>query len=219
MGKVISLVNEKGGSTKSTTCVHLAVWLQESGYNIAVIDADAQRSSYNWLDSLNKEVSCKEMTSADDLIETASDLASKVDFLIIDSPGKIAEITRAILLVSDLAILPTPPTGIDLEPTKKTVRLIKQAQKVRGGLPEGVAFVSRAKKGTLLKQETIKAIKDIDEVHAFDSVIHHKEVTADAFGQRETVFTMKGRAATDAAREYRKLFTELLETMGWQDNH
>lgn len=213
MGIVISLVNEKGGSTKSTTCVHLAAWLANSQYKVYVIDADPQQSTSVWLDSLEINIQYELMTLADDLIDKVGDLAEDFDYVVIDSPGKTDEITRAILLVSDFALLPVTPAGLDLHPSKKTVRLVKQAQKVRGGLPRGATFINRAGKNTRLKDETKKALKDIEEVDTLEGVVHFKQVIIDSFGQGETVFTMKGRAAKDAAREFNQVFTELLEIL------
>lgn len=213
MGKTISLVNEKGGSTKSTTCVHLATWLASSGYKVCVIDADHQKSSSVWLESLDTKIPYKLMTSADDLIDRTGDLAEEFDYIVIDSPGKTDEITRAILLISDFALLPVPPAGLDLHPSQKTVRLVKQAQKVRGGLPRGAMFINRAGKNTRLKDETKEALKDIKEMETLKTIVHYKQVIIDSFGQGQTVFTMKGRAAKDAAREFNKLFQELMEIL------
>ena len=42
---VISIVNEKGGSGKTTLAVNLAARLSEDGDNVLLIDADPQRST------------------------------------------------------------------------------------------------------------------------------------------------------------------------------
>ena len=51
MGKVIAFSNQKGGSGKSNLSANLAVLCCNSGYKVAVIDADAQKSLTYWLDS------------------------------------------------------------------------------------------------------------------------------------------------------------------------
>ena len=44
MGKIISFSNQKGGSGKTTLAANLAVLWSNSGYKVAIIDADAQKS-------------------------------------------------------------------------------------------------------------------------------------------------------------------------------
>ncbi len=208
---VISFLNQKGGSSKSTSCVHFAVWLKLQGKSVRVIDTDAQRSATLWLDSLEDKIACLQLDSPDDLLEQISDLDQEQDFLLIDGPAKISEVTRAALLGTDLAVLPLQPTGLDIAATLDTVRLIRQARKVRPGKPKAALFVSRAIKGTKLKDEALATISSLDDMDVLKSVIHQRQVIADAFGQSGTVFSIKGRAATDAAREYQKLFVEILE--------
>ena len=49
MGKVIAFSNQKGGSGKSTLSANIAVLWSNSGYKVAVIDADPQKSLSYWL--------------------------------------------------------------------------------------------------------------------------------------------------------------------------
>ena len=49
MGKVITFSNQKGGSGKSTLSANVAVLWSNSGYKVAVIDADPQNSLTYWL--------------------------------------------------------------------------------------------------------------------------------------------------------------------------
>jgi chromosome partitioning protein len=204
-------VNQKGGCSKSTSSTHYSRWLHREGYTVAIIDCDAQKSSAIWIDAMRSEkfdVPVFTLTTPDDVLEKVPDIAEQHDFVVIDGPGGISELTRAILLVSDVALVPCQPSGLDIRSGSDAVRLIKQAQKVRGGAPTAALFLSRAVKGTTLKDEALAVLNELG-YPVLNTVIHQRQAIADSFGQQATVFDMSGRAASDCAREYEKLFKEI----------
>jgi chromosome partitioning protein len=89
------------------------------------------------------------------------------------------------------------------------VRLIRQAQSVRGGAPAAAIFLSRAVKGTKLLDEAI-ALLQKTEVPVLKTVIHQKQAIADTFGQSAVVWDMTGKPAADSATEFDKLFKEIM---------
>lgn len=209
----IGIVNQKGGCAKSTTSVHLAYWLQTRGHSVVVIDADAQRSSSIWLEGLGEvDIPIQVIQSADDLLEQIPEIAAAYDYCVIDGPAGLSESTRAILFRADLAVVPCQPTGVDLRSAADAIKLVRQAQSVRNGPPDALVFLSRAVKGTRLKEEAISLL-DKSGVPILNTVIHQRQVIADTFGQRATVFTLSGKSATDSAQEFESLFTEIVETL------
>ena len=129
-----------------------------------------------------------------------------------DGPAGLSESTRAILFRADLAIVPCQPSGVDIRSAADAVKLIRQAQSVRNGPPDAAIFLSRAVKGTKLKEEAI-AVLEKSGVDILQTVVHQRQVIADTFGQSATVWQMSGRAATEAKREYEKLFNEIMERL------
>lgn len=215
MGQIISLVNQKGGVSKSTTSVHLAYWLiKKKKKKTLLIDADAQKSSSLWVEGMELvEIPCEVIGSPDDLLEQVPDLACHYDYVIVDGPASLSEATRAILFRSDLAFIPVQPTGVDLRSASDAMRLVKQAQSVRGGLPKAVMFLSRAVKGTKLKDEAIALLSKNPEAMLLDTVIHQKQAIADTSGQSATVWDISGRSASESASEYETLFKELFKQL------
>jgi chromosome partitioning protein len=215
MGQVISLVNQKGGVSKSTTSVHLAYWLiNKKKRKILLIDADSQRSSSLWVEGMEGvKIPVEVIGSPDDLLEQIPELAPDYDYLIVDGPASLSEATRAILFRSDLAFIPVQPTGVDLRSASDAMRLVKQAQSVRGGLPKAVMFLSRAVKGTKLKDEAIALLNKNPGAILLDTVIHQKQAIADTSGQSATVWDLPGKPASESAAEYEKLFTEMLKQL------
>jgi macrodomain Ter protein organizer (MatP/YcbG family) len=62
-----------------------------------------------------------------------------------------------------------------LRSASDAMRLVKQAQSVRGGLPKAVMFLSRAVKKTRLKEEAIALLNENPAGTLLKSIIHEPE--------------------------------------------
>ena len=210
---IIAFVNQKGGCAKSTTSVHLAYWLtSKKKKNVLLIDADAQRSSSVWLASLEADIPFEVLQTPDDLLEQIPLLAERYEYLVVDAPAGLAEACRAILFRADLAIVPCQPTGIDLKSASDAVRIIRQAQSVRGGAPAAAIFLSRAVRGTRLLDEAISLLTKTN-IPVLKTVIHQKQAIADTFGQSKVVWNLLGKSATESANEFDRLFKEIMRML------
>ena len=208
---IIALINQKGGCGKSTTAVHFTYWLAtKKKKKVLLVDADAQQSSSQWLSGMELSIPYKVVQTPDDLLEQIPELTGQYSLVIVDGPASLAEATRAILFRADLAIIPVQPTGVDLRSASDAVRLVKQAQSVRGGPPEAAVFLSRAVKGTKLKDEAIALLSKTPEVTLLKTVIHQKQAIADTSGQSATVWDLPGARAKESVQEYERLFKEIL---------
>jgi chromosome partitioning protein len=131
----------------------------------------------------------------------------------VDGSASLSESTRAILFRCDLAVIPVQPSGVDLRSASDTVRLVKQAQSVRNGSPIAVLFLSRAVKGTKLKDEAIALLEKNPGATLLSTVIHQKQAIADTSGQSATVCDLSDKPASKSATEYEKLFEEILKLL------
>ncbi len=135
MGKVISFSNQKGGSGKTTLSANLAVLWSNSGYKVAVIDADAQNSLTYWLEARKKYYGEDDIgiTSYNfdvrNLKEEIKQIKRKYNFIIIDSPPSITFDTIQIIKVSDRVFVPVQPSPLDLLATVPFLNLVKQEKK------------------------------------------------------------------------------------------
>lgn len=207
---ILGVVNQKGGCAKSTTSVHLAYWLHTQGHAVCLIDADAQRSSSIWLKGLIEvNLPYQVMQSPEALAKEMPVVAEQYDYCIVDGPAGLSEATKAILYSVDLAIIPCQPTGVDLRSAADAIRLVMKIRKARQGSPQARVLLSRAVKGTRLKDEALAILKKA-KVPTFNTVIHQRQVIADTFGQRATVFDLAGQSAIEASAEFEQLGREIV---------
>ena len=209
----IVVVNQKGGAGKSTIAVHLARWLQRQKQPIFLVDADGQKTSSIWLESLANEIPFQVIQNPDELLEQLPKLAQEYEWLLVDGPATLSETTRALLLWADLALIPCQPAGVDLASASDTVRLVRQAQAIRSGLPRAALFLNKAIKGTKLKDEAFAVLQQVEDVSLLKTIIHQRQVITDSFGQGATVFDMTGTPAGTARRELESLFKQAMEVM------
>jgi chromosome partitioning protein len=205
---IITISNQKGGCAKTTIAVHLACWLAKKKKKVCLVDADPQRSASTWINLMGNPLPVEALTDANDLIEQIPLFAEKTDFVIVDAAAGNSESGRAILFTADVCVVPIQPTGLDLHSAGDAVRLVKQAHHVRGGLPKTGVLVSRATKGTRLKNEAAAILGQIPEVTLLKTVIHQKQAIADAFSQELCVWDIRG--GTESAKEFEQLFKEIL---------
>jgi len=208
---IFAFTNQKGGCSKSTTSLHFAYWLDQKGYSVCLVDSDAQLTSSIWLNNLpDTEIAVAVLQSANEVLDNLPEISTKYDYIVVDGPAGLSEVTRAILFRADVAIIPCQPTGVDLRSAADAVKLVRQAQSVRNGPPRASLFLSRAVKGTRLKSEAMALLSSTD-LPILKTVIHQKQCVADTFGQQATVWNLSGRPASESAREFDKLFSELME--------
>jgi len=104
VAKVVTFANVKGGSGKSTLCINMAAILIREGYTVALIDADQQKCSQDWITGTKDK-----FLSRVEIIDQAEFKASEnvdVDFLLIDTQGSLTKEMAQFLFQSSLIITP-----------------------------------------------------------------------------------------------------------------
>ena len=135
MGKIISFSNQKGGSGKTTLAVNLAVLWSNSGYKVAIIDADAQKSLTYLYDARKKYYGNDDTDidvypySTSTIIEDVKIIKRKYNFVVIDSHPSITYDTIQVLRSVDKVFVPVQPSPVDLLATIPFLNLIRQERK------------------------------------------------------------------------------------------
>ena len=135
MGKVITFSNQKGGSGKSTLSANLAVLWSNSGYKVAVIDADPQKSLSYWLSERKKYYGADDIGinfynfDIRNLAEEVKKIKRKYDFIIIDSPPSITFETLQIIKASNGVFVPVQPSPLDLMATLPFLQIAREERK------------------------------------------------------------------------------------------
>lgn len=136
---VIVVGNEKGGSGKSTTAMHVAVALLRSGYSVATVDLDGRQLSLTryienrrrWArearielaspehfhvpPSKRETISDAESEEFRKLVDGLGDIENRHDFVVIDTPGSDTFLNRLAHRIADTLITPMNDSFIDFD--------------------------------------------------------------------------------------------------------
>ena len=124
----IVFANEKGGTGKSTTAVHIAVALAYLGARVASIDLDPrQRTMHRYIENRLTTLEKRGLTlptpdcevfrgsSTGDLIAMIRRMEANCDFLIIDNPGRDDPFARIAVENADTLVTPMNDSFVDFD--------------------------------------------------------------------------------------------------------
>lgn len=134
---ILLLGGEKGGSGKSCLAQNIAVYLQQKGQDVLLLDADPQGTTTDWAkereeNSALQNLSC--VQASGNLRQTLRDLAKRYQSVIVDAGGQDSEALRSAMTVATHMLLPFRPKRRDLKTLVTVEQLVKLAKSVNPDL-------------------------------------------------------------------------------------
>jgi chromosome partitioning protein len=125
----IVFANEKGGTGKSTTAVHIAIALAYLGARVAALDLDPrQRTLHRYLENRMETVRRRGIDlpmvtkfdvfrgdTVEELDAQIADLAQDVDYFIFDTPGRDDPFARHVATSADTLVTPLNDSFVDFD--------------------------------------------------------------------------------------------------------
>ena len=178
MARVISIIQSKGGTGKTTLSVMLAVAMQELGCSVAVADGDPQQSAVRWARKV------EDFPFPVEPVRSSSDFPGVIrrgsypDFLIVDTPpGGLGFITES-AEAADLVLLPTGVSPMDIDRTQVTLSWL-----IEKGIPTAIVLTNVDKREKLL-DEVHTELKGNATAAVAETVIPTRAATRRAFGAK-----------------------------------
>lgn len=221
---IVSIVNEKGGSGKTTLAVNLAARLAEDGDNVLLIDADPQKStevfsdmrSQSGLKPLFSNVSRTGVSLGDEIER----MSKAFDSIIIDTGGRDSKEMRKAMLKSNLVIIPTIPSQYDVPVLESMLEIYDESRQVNEKLLAFV-LVNRASPNPFLFKELenlrefisrIKAEKDLKNVVLLKSSLFERQAYRKAVVEGKSVSEFCDKN-DKALQDFENFYKELLKSV------
>lgn len=222
--RTIAVVNQKGGTGKTTIATNLAAAAHLSGSRTLLLDLDPQQTALDWYHARSEDspLAGLNVIAFDKRLKPRQfdELAHGYDTVVIDTPPKADDDaldpnSRCELLaascLADVVVIPVAPRFFSVWALQKTLAVLNQADAVREQLDKlpakRIVIVNMAKDETLSTKNARKALaKDVDG-YCDELRLSHRENYDHVAGAGESVLSMEG---SDAAPKIRALYEATL---------
>ena len=159
---VVAIVNQKGGVGKTTLATNLAWALAQKGTTL-LLDADPQGSARDWghFNTGGPENLSVEGTGRDPLVDQVRRLSSRYEWVILDGPPGISNVSADAVRVADVVLIPAKASAFDVWAATDIVEAVKARQKASNGIPRAAFVITMAKPRTRLGRQIDAALTQL----------------------------------------------------------
>ena len=212
--KIIAVVNQKGGCGKTTVAIQVCGTLALQKKEVLLIDADEQNSAVEWA-SMAPE-STPYPARVFNLAAAGRKIHQEIkkyyydyDYIFVDCPPAAeSPISKSILLVSDFALVPFIPDGLNLSASVRIRDTIQDAQILNPSL-RSLLLLNRVEPKTNLTNEILELLSEFNMTQS-ETKLHKRTHYPESFLIGGTVHSLKSKAK-DAIDEIEAFTDELLQ--------
>lgn len=204
---IVSILNQKGGSGKTTLAVNLTRYFTKNQKGkVLLVDSDPQGSARTWHEKSDGNI--LSMIALDRpalLTKETLNLSPDYDWIFIDGVPQISTMTIAAIKCSDIVLIPVQPSPYDIWASADTVRFVKDFQDNCGGKPKAAFVISRKIVNTNIGRE-IRTELEKHDLAVFEHGTCQRVAYAESAAIGLTVMDMK---ASEASHEIEEIAKEI----------
>jgi chromosome partitioning protein len=208
---IVSIVNQKGGTGKSTVATNLAVCFAIDKKKVFLIDADPQKTALDWHADRPKDMAQVEAMGLPikTLHREIEPFRKKYEIIIIDGGCRVNATARAAIMVSDFVIIPTLPSKPDILSTQDFFKnVIEEVSAIKD--IEGAILINQLQTGTVVSRKSEEYLKNLS-YPLFKTILHQYVAYREAIARGLSVIEYDNK--NKAAKELSALFNELKEIL------
>lgn len=205
---IISILNQKGGSGKTTLAVNISREYTIRNLTTLLVDSDRQGSAQRWHECAQGELidmTCLPMNTLDKDVLKFHDRYQRI---IIDGVPQVSPVTICAIKAANLILIPVQPSPYDIWATEDLVRNVKDRIEMTEGKTKAAFIVSRKIKGTNIGREIYSGLAEMG-LPVFEHGTHQRVEYATCVDKGLTVV----EAQLEGAKEICAIVSEIEEFM------
>jgi chromosome partitioning protein len=207
---VLAVLNQKGGSGKTTIATNLARAFQLEGLDVLLVDSDPQGSARDWAASREDQpvpvVGIDRPTISRDLKRIAN-----TDLVIIDGAPQAADLAASAIKAATAILIPVQPSPYDIWAASELVDLVHQRKELMDGELPAAFVIARAITGTRLGEEVTEALEPYG-LPVLETRIHQRVIYPGSAASGLSVYEA-GADARPAVAEMKALANEIAQKL------
>lgn len=205
---VIAIVNQKGGSGKTTLALNLAAGLARRAPT-AVADADPQRSISQWIALAEDTSALPVVTQIGTSAAAAIARLKKTHrYVVVDCPPTVqGPVIQGVMAAADLVLIPVLPSPLDLWASVEMAALVNQAQKKNLAL-QAYLILNQVETRNALSRVMQQAVAEFD-VPLLQASVQRRAAYRSAAIEGVSVYAL-GRRGAQAAADIEAIIKEIL---------
>ncbi len=190
--KIISIAQAKGGVGKSTICANLAVTFSQSS-KVMMIDCDPPQLSlsawFNIRSDLYEETGLvlEQAGTPARLTQLIEKYSESFDYIVIDGAPHVNSTVRAMLLMSNLVIVPLAPSSVEIWSFATFESLIHKAESLNSALKTKICW-NRVRRRVKSSEEVIQSVAKDSKLSAFKNQLTFRVAYMDSFAEGCSVY-------------------------------
>lgn len=196
MAHIVGIIQVKGGAGRSTIATNLA-GMMASHKRVALIDCDIpQASAASWASIRQGNITTATAADHVQLIAEIERLKGEHDLIVIDAPPRIAEITKIILMLSDLCLIPLGASAVEIWATADLLKTIEAAREIKSDIDTRIIW-NRFRASTKSAQELSQAANEVLGIKELKNKLGYRVAYSEAMARGMTVLEWTDRTARD----------------------
>ncbi len=206
--RVIAVINQKGGTGKTTLALNLAAGLARRA-STAVIDADPQRSISQWIAMGGGESTLPVASPIGaDPADTIAQLKKSHRYVVVDCPPTVqGAVIDAVMATADRVLIPVLPSPLDLWASVEMAALVREAQQKNRAL-QAWLVLNQVETRNALSRVMQQAVAEFD-LPLLQASLQRRAAYRSAAVEGVSVYALGGRGV-QAVADIEAIIEELL---------